>query len=453
MKNEHSLSTHQPHYVAINRCNSKSNHREFANIPEFVKKLFSMLEENAYPSILSWGLDGKTFVVIEPTEFSKLILPKHFKHGNFASFVRQLNKYDFHKIRHQNDDFPFGHHAWEFCHSHFQYNRKELLRGIKRKPTSQTNRKIASSSSSSNNHNNPPLPKTLPTSISVPSSSVSLLSSSLSLSKSTAIEKSFEEIRTLTHQINEIQQSHLALTKKLRSLAQNQHLVVETISTFNNTMTVQDDYIQDIFQTKNNELHTNASDMFQSYQTARRQQQDKLELIIKYVQERKNRFSSFCLSDQGTLLEPPPPPILVPPTVIPGGDPTPRWGMAPRVLLAVNSINNGKIIKDQIFQWLQSFGCVVESIFIDPSINPFHASDQFDLLFVDESIVSTYPSILSTMRKKNPWVPLVCLCEVVSDQRFIEWMRQGITDVLSRPFEQQSIHKMVRKYCSHMKKS
>lgn len=68
-----------------------------------------MLENTAFQNTFCWSPDGTTFVVKDTNEFSKSILPKHFKHCNFASFVRQLNKYDFHKVRNSDDgNRPFG---------------------------------------------------------------------------------------------------------------------------------------------------------------------------------------------------------------------------------------------------------------------------------------------------------------------------------------------------------
>ncbi|OAQ35938.1 hypothetical protein K457DRAFT_498468 [Linnemannia elongata AG-77] len=110
-------------------------------VPDFVKKLYRMLEEKEHDPIVSWGKSGETFVVKEPNEFAKVILPKHFKHNNFASFVRQLNKYDFHKIKTTEDAArPYGDQAWEFQHPKFQVDKRDLLENIKRKTP--TNKKL-----------------------------------------------------------------------------------------------------------------------------------------------------------------------------------------------------------------------------------------------------------------------------------------------------------------------
>ena len=66
-----------------------------------------MLEEPEIVDIVSWGPEGDCFVVKDMNDFTKSILPRIFKHSNFASFVRQLNKYDFHKVK-NSDDSQFG---------------------------------------------------------------------------------------------------------------------------------------------------------------------------------------------------------------------------------------------------------------------------------------------------------------------------------------------------------
>ncbi|KAF2970341.1 hypothetical protein GQX73_g3182 [Xylaria multiplex] len=105
------------------------------NSSDFVSSFALMLEDPAYSEVVRWGDQSDSFVVLENEKFTKTILPKHFKHSNFASFVRQLNKYDFHKVRHneENGQSPYGASAWEFKHPEFRADRKDNLDNIRRK--------------------------------------------------------------------------------------------------------------------------------------------------------------------------------------------------------------------------------------------------------------------------------------------------------------------------------
>ncbi|EPE08149.1 heat shock transcription factor [Ophiostoma piceae UAMH 11346] len=66
-------------------------------IPPFVQKLSSFLEEQKNTELIRWSENGDSFIVMDEDEFAKTLIPELFKHNNYASFVRQLNMYGFHK--------------------------------------------------------------------------------------------------------------------------------------------------------------------------------------------------------------------------------------------------------------------------------------------------------------------------------------------------------------------
>lgn len=61
--------------------------------PPFLTKTFEMVEDPSTDSIVSWSRARNSFVVWDYAKFSSLLLPRYFKHGNFSSFIRQLNTY------------------------------------------------------------------------------------------------------------------------------------------------------------------------------------------------------------------------------------------------------------------------------------------------------------------------------------------------------------------------
>jgi heat shock transcription factor, other eukaryote len=56
-----------------------------------------ILDDRKNTILIRWSDDGNSFVVEDEDEFAKKLIPELFKHNNYASFVRQLNMYGFHK--------------------------------------------------------------------------------------------------------------------------------------------------------------------------------------------------------------------------------------------------------------------------------------------------------------------------------------------------------------------
>ncbi|XP_077314588.1 heat shock factor protein 4-like isoform X1 [Lithobates pipiens] len=69
-----------------------------SNVPAFLSKLWTLVEDPETNQLICWSVNGTSFHVFDQGRFAKEVLPKYFKHNNMASFVRQLNMFLLHQF-------------------------------------------------------------------------------------------------------------------------------------------------------------------------------------------------------------------------------------------------------------------------------------------------------------------------------------------------------------------
>lgn len=111
--------------------------------------IYSFLNFNN-TDLIRWSDDGLSFIVLDEDEFARTLIPELFKHNNYASFVRQLNMYGFHKTVNITDgSLRQSEKARKgvkppsmYSHPYFRKNRTDLLWLIQKPATkSSTKRK------------------------------------------------------------------------------------------------------------------------------------------------------------------------------------------------------------------------------------------------------------------------------------------------------------------------
>ncbi|KAI0780546.1 hypothetical protein BD413DRAFT_618833 [Trametes elegans] len=105
-------------------------------VPPFLQKLYEIVNDPANEELIRWSENGDSFYVLNHEKFAREVLGRWFKHQKFASFVRQLNMYGFHKIPHLQQGVlksDTDTEPWHFEHPNFHRGQPDLLCLIQRK--------------------------------------------------------------------------------------------------------------------------------------------------------------------------------------------------------------------------------------------------------------------------------------------------------------------------------
>jgi len=121
----------------------------------FPAKLYDLVDSHSNvpedEAIVSWCENGLAFIVRDLTRFCEEVLPAHFCHNKWASFIRQLNLYGFRRITQ-------GASSGAYWHKFFQRGEPHLLRGITRSRRQGSGSSAANRSATNDDARPPPAP-------------------------------------------------------------------------------------------------------------------------------------------------------------------------------------------------------------------------------------------------------------------------------------------------------
>ncbi|KAI9274241.1 hypothetical protein BY458DRAFT_507688 [Sporodiniella umbellata] len=486
--------------------NKNNTSLEFTSgtIPDFIQKLFRMLENDSSESTLSWGSDGTTFIVKDTIEFSRSVLPKHFKHSNFASFVRQLNKYDFHKVRQLEDNQkPYGDQAWEFVHPKFIRHRKDLLEEIKRKATGGAKQ-------------------------------VKKEESENELAPPSELGNSLEEVQQVTqlmiNEIEQLQSSRSVLEQNISRLAQTDEEITAELQRLNASLLAKDGLIKkflSLLESTHGDVNTDVPEiqhMLASYKRiskANTEQMENLnkELGLPRMHEHKgvkrlrldempikmplrDSFDSSSISaaaaaaaasmNAGSLIGSP---LKTadgltfvtlgrlssnmsvrdnkPAIEIMAADQTPTlgtslqrptvdmkrkpsnglssqvsWTVPPRILL----VDDDSVYRDLSERLLQVFGCTIDLAKDGVEALRMMGLERYDLILMD-IVMPKMDGISATrsIRQYDAMTPIISMTSNFTDNDIMQYIGSGMTDILPKPFSKRTLFQMLDKYCAHLK--
>ncbi|CAO3613597.1 unnamed protein product [Cunninghamella blakesleeana] len=365
------------------------------------------------------------------------------------SFVRQLNKYDFHKIRGQQSTSPFGIQAWEFKHIHFKCHRKDLIYKIKRKPTKKSNKKKEISLPHHFHHHND-----------INNNNNNNNNNKNNKNNNRIDESTNDYLENISQQLHDTQQSYLTLTSRLEKMVQNYQSAVETVIFYKNSLKTQDELIQKMISTtlskRNDPIVNNTIYSFiQSYQVLTKKEDEKLTEIIQHTKENQHLLTTSIVTPNNQSINHINQEKQL--TIIPSH---PKWEYSPRVLLIFFNHQHHQDYYSQLFQWVQALGCRIDTLYFSHNDTDtvmtlktgLLIKKSFDMLFImsDGLLNAKKITLLNMIRQKDLWLPIIDnSASLMEPENY--WLKQGVTEIIPSFMVRKQLDQIICKYCSHLR--
>ncbi|EXV06300.1 response regulator receiver domain protein [Metarhizium robertsii] len=459
------------------------------NASEFVRKLFRMLEDPSHQDVARWGKDGDSFVVVEGEKFTRSILPKHFKHSNMSSFIRQLNKYDFHKVKPSSDSESSnpGGNVLEFKHPYFRADSKDGLDNIRRKAPAPRKPQVTEDFTTSQH-------------VSVVTEQLTATQQQVQQLQELYAEVSqanrllVSEVMTLQKMVNAQKQAQYEMLNYLSPYDERSRGIMGQSMNSNGSNDVEDgvpelrrarellssvapdtvsdrelERLHDIYAAPTESatlitpvtmplMHDPMTDLsrYPVYPVGQTVGIDPFQPdhIHKIPFAIPNEGTPSTTLSSETAISAPAPISSVPATTGLGTDrATPMWGpKKPQVLLVEDDQTCAKIG----IKFLNSMGCEVEH-----ALNGADAytrvsdvgRDHFDLMFMD-IIMPRLDGVSATayIRQHCPTTPIIAMTSNIRPDEVIRYFEHGMNGVLAKPFTKEGMLKSVRTHLAHLLK-
>lgn len=415
---------------------------------DFVRKLYGILERCEYPDIVRWTETGESFVVLDTGKFTTQILPNHFKHSNFASFVRQLNKYDFHKVKktpEERQTSQYGELSWEFKHPYFTIHNEEALDNIKRKTTVQ--KKILLDDS---------------TVLLKPNEQHGLQDNSamnLILSNTVAKDKFNLLKRKVDHLQKELElarEERYAAKLEFQKLNSKYNTVIESLITFRS--------VNDGLMNSLNELCSMLSSRGFEVPQPFYNHISPAGSLNKNTPNGHKTQKSFDLDNAAASMVPGTMPLAPPshPSATSDNLSMPLGNVTPNKPPGAPETGETPVLKDGFHvllveddavciqlcsKFLRKYGCTVEVVTDGLAAISTLENFRYDLVLMDIVMPNLDgATATSIVRSFDNHTPIIAMTGNIEDQDLITYLQHGMNDILAKPFTKDDLHSMLIRY-------